>query len=88
MNVRHWLPAVFLAALCATQAADQSPKWGDWPKWGDQGDGSYRNPVVPADYTDIFSWGNYRGDRIGLYSYNEREEAGYVDVDYLHYTYR
>jgi beta-xylosidase len=44
---------VLLAALCATQAADQSPKWGEWPKWGDQGDGSYRNPVIPADYSDI-----------------------------------
>ena len=53
MNVRHWPAAVLLAALCATQAADQSPKWGDWPKWGDQGDGSYRNPVIPADYSDI-----------------------------------
>lgn len=53
MNVRHWRAAVLLAALCATQAADQAPKWGEWPKWGDQGDGSYRNPVIPADYSDI-----------------------------------
>jgi hypothetical protein len=53
VNVRHWPAAVLLAALCATQAADQSPKWGEWPKWGDQGDGSYRNPVIPADYSDI-----------------------------------
>ncbi|HLP05124.1 MAG TPA: family 43 glycosylhydrolase [Paludibacter sp.] len=22
-------------------------------KWGDQGDGTYRNPVIPADYSDI-----------------------------------
>jgi hypothetical protein len=24
--------------------------WGDWPKWGDQEDGTYRNPVIPSDY--------------------------------------
>jgi beta-xylosidase len=27
--------------------------WGDWPTWGDQGDGTYRNPVIPSDYSDI-----------------------------------
>ena len=27
--------------------------WGAWPKWGDQGDGTYRNPVLPADYSDL-----------------------------------
>ena len=26
-------------------------------------------------------WGNYRGDRIGLYSYNCESEQGYIDVD-------
>ena len=48
-----------LALLCAAPlslpAADQAPpsKWGDWPKWGDQGDGTYRNLVLPADYSDL-----------------------------------
>ena len=31
------------------------------------------------------SWGFYRGDRIGIYNYNNVSEAGYIDVDYLHY---
>ncbi len=31
------------------------------------------------------SFGNYRGDRIGIYCYNNNEEKGYVDVDYFHY---
>lgn len=31
------------------------------------------------------SWGNYRGDRIGIYCFNEKEDAGFVDIDYLHY---
>jgi beta-xylosidase len=27
--------------------------WGDWPQWGDQKNGSYRNPVLPGDYSDL-----------------------------------
>jgi beta-xylosidase len=34
-------------------ADDQPPEWGEWPAWGDQGDGTYRNPVLPSDYSDI-----------------------------------
>lgn len=30
-------------------------------------------------------WANYRGSRLALYSYNDRDESGYVDVDFLHY---
>jgi len=33
------------------------------------------------------AWGNYRGDRVGIYSYNDKGEAGYVDVDWFHYAY-
>ncbi|MBC8054266.1 MAG: glycoside hydrolase 43 family protein [Sphingobacteriaceae bacterium] len=29
------------------------PKWGDWQTWGDQGNGTYRNPILPGDYSDI-----------------------------------
>lgn len=31
------------------------------------------------------SWGFYRGDRIGIYCYNNLSDSGYIDVDYLHY---
>ena len=31
-------------------------------------------------------WGNYRGDRAGLYSYNGQADAGYVDIDYFRYN--
>jgi beta-xylosidase len=27
--------------------------WGDWVGWGDQKDGTYRNPVLPGDYSDL-----------------------------------
>lgn len=49
--------ACALALLCVPSlwaASDQPPaKWGDWPRWGDQGDGTYRNPVLPGDYSDL-----------------------------------
>ncbi|QEC78563.1 glycoside hydrolase family 43 protein [Mucilaginibacter ginsenosidivorax] len=34
------------------QGVDDSVKWGNWLKWGDQRNGTYRNPVLPADYSD------------------------------------
>lgn len=30
-------------------------------------------------------WGNYRGSRIGLFTYNNLQENGYIDVDYMTY---
>ncbi|MDP4292467.1 MAG: glycoside hydrolase 43 family protein [Bacteroidota bacterium] len=33
------------------------------------------------------TWGNYRGDRIGIYCYNRLRESGYIDVDWFHYKY-
>ena len=35
------------------QVAEYPTKWGDWSTWGDQGDGTFRNPIIPADYSDI-----------------------------------
>ena len=34
------------------------------------------------------SWGHYRGDRIGIYCFNDLSESGFIDVDYLHYDYK
>ena len=31
-----------------------------------------------------FTWGNYRGTRVGLFTFN-KEEKGYVDIDYFEY---
>lgn len=44
-------------------------------------DGDYY--IRLSDYN--LSWGFYRGDRIGIYNYNNKSESGYIDVDYLHY---
>ena len=27
--------------------------WGDWQEWGEQVNGTYKNPIVPADYSDL-----------------------------------
>lgn len=32
-------------------------------------------------------WGGYRGDNVGIYNYNNRDEAGYVDVDWFRYQF-
>ena len=34
------------------------------------------------------TWGSYRGDRIGIFNFNSKEEKGYVDVDWFRYDYR
>ena len=28
---------------------ESNPVWGNWEKWGEQNDGTYRNPIIPAD---------------------------------------
>lgn len=44
---------VTVLAVNATVAADAPTSWGQWTTWGDQGDGPYRNPVLPSDYSDL-----------------------------------
>lgn len=33
------------------------------------------------------TWGSYRGDRIGIFNFNAKEDKGYVDVDWFRYDY-
>jgi beta-xylosidase len=42
-------------------------------------------PVGPG--CDL-SWGDYRGDRIGIFTTNQKATAGYVDVDWFQYHVR
>jgi len=47
---------LLLLLLCLAgwgRAAEQPRPWGDWPDWGDRGDGTYNNPVLPADFSDL-----------------------------------
>jgi polygalacturonase/beta-xylosidase len=60
--------------------------------WGLDGQSRYSFSLDGQTFTEFgptypLAWGNYRGDRLGLYSYNPRGDAGYVDVDYFHYDY-
>lgn len=48
------LMATFVLIGLAYSAVVPLPsRWGDWQAWGDMGDGTYRNPVLPADYSDL-----------------------------------
>ena len=57
--------------------------------WGLEGRShfAYSTDSIHFDFLGDYrlSWGYYRGDRIGIYSYNDLSESGYVDVDYLRY---
>lgn len=41
----------FLHSL--TVPAQESFEWGNWTAWGEQPDGTYINPILPSDYSDI-----------------------------------
>ncbi|PTY03112.1 beta-xylosidase [Verrucomicrobia bacterium LW23] len=61
--------------------------------WGLDGLSRYAYSTDGKNFTEFgpqyqLSWGNYRGDRIGVYSFNNKQDAGYVDVDFLHYDYK
>lgn len=42
---------------------------------------------VPFGNAYQLSWGNYRGDRIGIFNFNATEDKGFVDVDWFRYKY-
>lgn len=41
----------------------------------------------PFGSTYQLTWGSYRGDRIGIFNFNTKEDKGYVDVDWFRYDY-
>nr|MDQ2730493.1 family 43 glycosylhydrolase [Armatimonadota bacterium] len=60
--------------------------------WGLEGKSQYSYSVDGKTFTDFggpygLAWGSYRGDRIGIYSYNNKADEGWVDVDFFHYNY-
>ncbi|HOB33659.1 MAG TPA: hypothetical protein PKH32_12335, partial [Verrucomicrobiota bacterium] len=42
---------------------------------------------IPFGETHAFGWADYRGERIGLFTYNNDAESGYVDIDSFTYYY-
>ncbi|MEO7309700.1 MAG: glycoside hydrolase 43 family protein [Chitinophagaceae bacterium] len=60
--------------------------------WGLEGLGQYFYSLDGESYLPFgepyqMTWGGYRGDRIGIFNYNNQSENGYVDVDFFHYKY-
>lgn len=53
---RHIFTLIFFT-FCLLKTAfaqqEQNRKWGDWQTWGDQGNGTYLNPILPSDYSDL-----------------------------------
>ncbi len=43
---------------------------------------------TPLGGSFALGWNDYRGSRVGLCCYNDDAEAGVLDVDWFHYTYR
>ena len=57
--------------------------------WGLDGMSTFYYSLDGDHYDQLgqyqLSWGYYRGDRIGIYCFNDLSESGSIDVDYLHY---
>jgi len=53
MLVAGLIAFLFLPALTHSQSSQLPPVWGNWTTWGDQGNGTYHNPVLPGDFSDI-----------------------------------
>jgi beta-xylosidase len=45
------LPCLFFTVSVININA-QNMEWGKWEQWGDIGDGTYQNPIIPADFSD------------------------------------
>jgi len=53
MTIRLFLTVLLLTLAHINGFTQNSNNWGNWKTWGDQGNGTYRNPVIPSDYSDI-----------------------------------
>ncbi len=49
-RLRGWRRGLFLvlSLLAMTARAQENVAWGKWQTWGEQKDGTFRNPVMPA----------------------------------------
>jgi hypothetical protein len=60
--------------------------------WSLEGVSQYSYSLDGATFTSFgepyqLGWGNYRGDRIGIYNFNTEADAGHLDVDWFRYDY-
>lgn len=59
-------------------------------EWGLDGISQFSYSLNGKEFTKIgepyhFTWGDYRGTRIGLFTSNEIEEKGFIDIDFFEY---
>jgi len=68
--------------LCANAQSSFAPAaWGDWQTWSLDGEEWHETGA-----TYRLEWGNYRGDRLGLYTYGNHGEGGeatFTDFRYV-----
>ncbi len=50
---KMWIVACCLIGFGANVLARPVREWGNWKQYGDLGDGTYVNPIIPSDYSDI-----------------------------------
>jgi beta-xylosidase len=60
--------------------------------WGFDGQSQYSYSTDGKTFSSFGSkwnltWGHYRGDRIGIFCFNNKADNGYVDVDWFHYDF-
>jgi beta-xylosidase len=60
--------------------------------WNLAGDSQYSYSIDGKTYTPFgpkyhLTWSYYRGDRLGIFSYNNKADAGYVDVEWFHFKF-
>ena len=51
--MKHLLALIFCVYFSGCLMGQQQAEWGNWKNWGDQEDGTYLNPIIPSDYSDI-----------------------------------
>jgi beta-xylosidase len=60
--------------------------------WGLNGKSKYYYSADGKNYSPFGNehqllWESYRGDRLAIYSFNNRVDEGFIDVDFFHYIY-
>lgn len=58
--------------------------------WGLDGISNFSYSADGKKFTEFgqpyqFTWGDYRGTRVGIFTLNEKAEKGYIDIDYFKY---
>ena len=51
--MKHFFSILCTFCCCANLLGQEVLPWGQWTTWGEQPNGSYLNPVIPSDYSDI-----------------------------------